>query len=182
MKNPWVTHQQKIVYDNPWIQVTHQNVTNPSGNPGIYGVVHFKNTAIGIIPVDEDYNTWLVGQYRFALNRYSWEIPEGGGQKGTDPLVAAKRELMEETGLTAKHWQTLLNVDLSNSICDEQGIIFLAKELEQGPPQPEETEQLQIRKLPIKEAIAMVLRGEITDSMSVIGLLYADHLLREGEI
>lgn len=182
MKNPWKTNHSKVVYENPWIQVTHCDVINPSGRPGIYGVVHFKNTAIGVIPLDENYNTWLVGQYRFALSRYSWEIPEGGGPKETDVLISAKRELLEETGLTANHWRVLLNVDLSNSICDEQGVIFLARELEEGPPQPEETEQIQIRKLPVKEAISMVLRGEITDAMSIIGLLYVDHLLREGAV
>lgn len=180
MQNPWQTHSRRIVYDNPWIQVTHREVTNPSGNPGIYGVVHFKNLAVGIIPVDEHGNTWLVGQYRYPLDRYSWEIPEGGGPKGADPLASAQRELLEETGLTARRWQKLLDVDLSNSVSDEEGILFLATDLEQGDAQPEETEQLQVRKLPLREAIGMVLRGEITDSLSVIGLLHADHLLRES--
>lgn len=182
MKNPWKTNRRRVVYDNPWIKVSHNDVINPSGNPGIYGVVHFKNEAIGVIPLDDEYNTWLVGQYRYPLNRYSWEIPEGGGPKGTKPLDSAKRELLEETGLTAQHWQVLINIDLSNSICDEQGTIFLARDLKEGPPQPEETEDLQIRKLPVQEAIAMVFRGEITDAMSVIGLLYLDHMLRVGEI
>ena len=180
--NPWKTNHQKVVYENPWIQVTHRDVTNPSGNPGIYGVVHFKNIAIGIIPLDEEGNTWLVGQYRYALGRYSWEIPEGGSPLGTEPLASAKRELKEETGLTAERWEILLETDISNSVTDEKGILYLARNLTQGHAQPEETEQLQIKKLPVQEAIKMVLRGEITDALSMISLLHLDHLLREGKL
>lgn len=182
MQNPWQTHSRQIVYDNPWIQVTHREVSNPSGNPGIYGVIHFKNLAVGVIPVDDELNTWLVGQYRYALNRYSWEIPEGGCPKGTAPLASAKRELKEETGLSARDWSLLLEVDLSNSICDEHGFLFLARDLKNGVAEPEETEDLQVRKTPLTEAINMVLRGEITDALSIIGLLHVDRLLREGKL
>lgn len=178
-QNPWQTHSRRIVYDNPWIKVSHSEVTNPSGNPGIYGVVHFKNLAIGILPVDKNGDTWLVGQYRYTLGRYSWEIPEGGCPLGEAPLAAAQRELREETGLTARHWRRLLDVDLSNSVSDETGMLFLATGLAQGEAQPEDTEKLKVRKLPLREAIDMVLLGEITDSLSVIGLLHADHLLRK---
>src|SRR5438270_9230901 len=115
-QNPWQVKDKQVVYDNPWIQVVHHDVINPSGGKGMYGKVHFKGTAIGILPLDEQLNTWLVGQYRFPLNQYSWEIPEGGGPLGTDPLASAKRELLEETGLVAAQWSTLLDMHLSNSV------------------------------------------------------------------
>ncbi|MEM6723516.1 MAG: NUDIX hydrolase, partial [Bacteroidota bacterium] len=107
MENPWTKLSEALQYDNPWIRITEHQVLNPNGNPGIYGVVHFKNVAIGIVPLDEEYNTWLVGQYRYTLEQYSWEIPEGGGPLGTDPLKSAKRELLEETGITAKEWTNI---------------------------------------------------------------------------
>lgn len=170
-KNPWVINGEKMVYDNPWIQLTEYDVTNPSGTKGIYGKVHFKNRAVCIVVLDEQMNTWLVGQYRFPLNAYSWEIPEGGAPVGTDPLEGAKRELLEETGLKAGSWTELLQMHLSNSVSDEHAIIYLATELTQHEPEPEETEQLVVKKLPFEEAYAMVQRGEITDSMSVAGIL-----------
>jgi 8-oxo-dGTP pyrophosphatase MutT (NUDIX family) len=170
-QNPWQTLDATTVYDNPWIQVEHRNVLTPAGTPGIYGLVHFKNRAIGIVPVDADENTWLVGQYRYTLQQYSWEIVEGGGALDTDPLSAAQRELLEETGMSATAWKPLLEMHLSNSVSDEHSLIYVCKNLTQGAPQPEETELLQVRHLPITEAIAMVLRGEITDAMSVAALL-----------
>ena len=169
--NPWQIVAEKAVYNNNWISVTEYDVINPSGGKGIYGKVHFKNTAIGILPLDEDLNTWLVGQYRFTLNAYSWEIPEGGGAAGTDVLEAAKRELREETGLEAGQWTKLLDFHLSNSVSDEYGHIFLARDLTQYEPEPEETEQLQVKKIPFEEAYAMVQSGSITDSMSVAAIL-----------
>lgn len=171
MENPWQTLSKKTVYENPWIAVSHRAVLNPAGNEGIYGVVHFKNLAIGVIPVDEHGNTWLVGQYRYALDLYSWEIPEGGCPLGTSPLEAAKRELLEETGITAAQWEPILDCHVSNSVTNEAGKIFLARELSFGTAEPEETEQLEVKKLPLQEAVDMVLRGEITDSLSVMGLL-----------
>ncbi|HVU83814.1 MAG TPA: NUDIX hydrolase, partial [Puia sp.] len=128
-ENPWKILDQRPVYDNPWIRVTEFQVLNPSGGQGIYGKVHFKNRAIGIIPLDEDFNIYLVGQYRFVLNEYSWEIPEGGGAMEEEPLAAAKRELLEETGLLAVRWEKLLTLHLSNSVSDEFSVIYLAREL-----------------------------------------------------
>lgn len=177
MENPWQTLSTKTVYENPWIAVSHREVLNPSGNEGIYGVVHFKNLAIGVVPLDEHGNTWLVGQYRYALDLYSWEIPEGGCPLGTSPLAAAKRELLEETGITAAKWEPVLDCHVSNSVTNEAGTIFLARELSFGTAEPEETEQLQVRKLPLQEAVEMVLRGEITDSLSVMGLLRVQLML-----
>ncbi|MEP7277026.1 MAG: NUDIX hydrolase [Bacteroidota bacterium] len=180
--NPWKVLAQKPVYDNKWIQVTEYDVLNPSGGKGIYGKVHFKNRAIGILPLDEALNTWLVGQYRFVLDEYSWEIPEGGGPLETDILASAKRELLEETGLVATEWIKLMDFHLSNSVSDEYGRIFLARQLTQHAPEPEETEQLQIRKLPFNEAYAMVEEGKITDSISVAAIQKVKLMLLDGRI
>jgi 8-oxo-dGTP pyrophosphatase MutT (NUDIX family) len=181
-ENPWQISSEKEIYDNSWINLTEYQVINPSGNPGIYGKVHFKNRAIGIIPLDEDMNTYLVGQYRFPLNQYSWEIPEGGGLLSDDPLEAAKRELLEETGLKAQRWIEIQRMHLSNSVSDELSIIYLACGLEQFEPEPEDTEQLIIRKVPFDEAYEMVLYGEITDSMSVAAILKIRLLLLEDRL
>jgi ADP-ribose pyrophosphatase len=169
--NPWTTLERKEVYDNKWINVNEHQVINPSGGPGIYGIVHFKNLAIGVLPLDEDNNTWLVGQYRYALQAYSWEIPEGGGPLGLDPLDGAKRELLEETGLVATDWTEIQRMYLSNSVSDELAIIYVARGLTMGIAEPEETEQLVVRKLPFEEAYQMVMDGTITDSMSVAAIL-----------
>jgi 8-oxo-dGTP pyrophosphatase MutT (NUDIX family) len=170
-ENPWQILESKAIYDNPWIEITEHQVINPTGGKGIYGEVHFKNYAIGIIALDDDDQIWLVGQYRFPLKAYSWEIPEGGGPLNTHPLASAKRELLEETGLVAQHWEELLRMHLSNSVSDELAIIYLARDFEQFEAQPEETEELIVKKVPFEEAYQMVLCGEITDSMSVAAIL-----------
>lgn len=181
-RNPWTILGEKEVYDNKWINVTEYDVINPSGGKGIYGKVHFKNVAIGILPLDEDLNTYLVGQYRFTLNQYSWEIPEGGGPMGEDILQSAKRELKEETGLVAEEWTKLMNFHLSNSVCDEHGAIFLARKLKQEEAAPEETEDLLVRKVPFEEAYQMVESGIITDSLAVAAILKVKIWLLEGKL
>jgi len=179
-KNPWQTLKVKEVYDNPWIKITHRDVLNPSGNPGIYGVVHFKNLAIGIVPLDKDLNTWLVGQYRYTLNQYSWEIPEGGGIHGTPPLDSAKRELLEETGITAKKWTKILDLHTSNSVTDEVGLAYVAQDLTFGTAEPEDTEDLLIKKLPFSQAVDMVMNGEITDALAMVSILKVELMLQKG--
>jgi ADP-ribose pyrophosphatase len=169
-ENPWTILDQKIVYENAWIQLTEFQVLNPSGGKGIYGKVHFKNIAVGVIPLDEDWNTWLVGQYRFTLDRYSWEIPEGGGRMDEDPLEGAKRELLEETGLVAGNWTKILTMHLSNSVSDELAIIYLARNLVQKKAEPEDTEELVVKKIPFDEAVRLVETGEITDSISIAAI------------
>lgn len=181
-QNPWVVLKQEVKYETPWISVTHHEVLNPVGNPAVYGVVNFKNLAIGVLPLDAQNNTWLVGQWRFPLNQYSWEIPEGGGPHGEDPLQTARRELKEETGLVASHFQELCRMHTSNSVSDEYAIIFLARGLEQQLAEPEETEDLKIQKLPFEVAVQMVLRGEITDSLSMVAILKTKLLLDQGLI
>ena len=179
---PWTTLKNTLVYDNPWISVSHRTVINPAGNPGIYGKVHFKNLAIGILPLDENLNTWLVGQHRYPLDQYSWEIPEGGAPIGSDPLESAMRELREETGLLATEWTELMRLHLSNSVSDEAGLVFIARGLKQGEADPEETEDLKIRKLAFSEAFEMVIRGEITDAISVAAILKAHLWISQGQI
>jgi 8-oxo-dGTP pyrophosphatase MutT (NUDIX family) len=154
---------------------------NPAGKPGIYGKVHFKNTAISVVPIDSEGFTYLVGQYRYTLNEYSWEVPEGGCsiESGESTLDAAKRELLEETGLMASEWTKLGEVYLSNSVSDEKAVMYVAQNLSQHQACPEETELLKIRRLPLNEAIEMAKNGEMTDALSVLTLLKipALHLL-----
>jgi len=171
-KNPWTTLSVREIYENPWIKVDEHQVVNPSGGEGIYGKVHFKNKAIGIVALDENNNTWLVGQWRYPLGEWSWEIPEGGGDMNSDPLDSAKRELREETGFTAKKWKMIVRTHLSNSVSDEEGFIFLAEGLVEGNSELEETEaDMKVWKLPLREALRMVMDGKITDSLSVMGIL-----------
>jgi 8-oxo-dGTP pyrophosphatase MutT (NUDIX family) len=170
-RNPWQILDSEVKYENNWIQVLHQNVLNPSGGKGIYGTVNFKNIAVGIVPIDQDGNIWLVGQYRFPLNEYSWEIPEGGCPTGEEVLDTAKRELKEETGLIAQEWKLISKLHTSNSVCNEVAYIYLAEGITQTESQPEETEQLQVKKVTLKEALIMVMDDKITDSMSVAGIL-----------
>src|SRR4051812_37589428 len=181
-KNSWTTLKSDITYENPWIKVTQYDVLNPTGKAGIYGVVSFKNIAIGILPLDKDMNTWLVGQWRYPLQEYSWEICEGGGPHGVDPLESAKRELKEETGLTAKKFTFLGKIHTSNSVCDEYGLLYLAQDLTQEEAEPEETEDLQLKKVPFEEAYQMVMDGRITDSLSMAAILKTRILIDKGQI
>ncbi len=181
-ENPWKTLDSEKIYDSPWIGLTKHNVLNPSGNPGTYSVVHFKNLAIGILPLDKDFNTWIVGQYRYPINQYSWEIPEGGGKRDVPPIDSAKRELLEETGITANKWTKIQEMYLSNSASDEFCILYIAQELTFGESQPEEDEQLEVKKIHFDELYIMVCNGEITDSMTVAIVLKTKLLMLEGKI
>jgi ADP-ribose pyrophosphatase len=181
-KNPWITLTSEVTFETPWIRVSKHDILNPAGKPGIYGVVSFKNLAIGVLPLDENYNTWLVGQWRYPLEEYSWEIPEGGGPHGEEPLAAAKRELKEETGLIAKDYTELCRMHTSNSVSDELAVIYLAKNLELTEAEPEESEDLQVKKLPFEEAYQMVMRGQITDSLSMVAILKTKLLIDKGDV
>ncbi len=169
--NPWVRRSRSTVYENPWIVLHHDEVTRPDGSPGIYGVVHFRTRAVGAVVLDERDRVLLVGQYRYTLDRYSWEIPEGGSPLDEEPLAGIRRELAEETGYSAATWRELLRFTLSNSVTDEDGIIFVATDLSLGGAQPDATEQLQIQWVELDEAIAMISTGEIHDIMSQAALL-----------
>ena len=175
-ENPWKTLSGKTVYDNQWITVNEYQVINPSGGRGIYGKVSFKGLAVGIIPIDDKGNTWLVGQFRYTLDEYSWEIPMGAVPREETYESGALRELKEETGLIAKKLEFLCKIHTSNSVTDEAGMVYVATDLTQGETEFDETEDITIRKLPFKEAFEMAMNGEITDSLSVAGILKYAHL------
>jgi 8-oxo-dGTP pyrophosphatase MutT (NUDIX family) len=170
-QNPWQTLSSREVYDNPWIRLREDAVVRPDGEEGIYGVVHFKNVAIGILAVEGDF-IYLVGQYRYTLEQYSWEIPEGGCPEDEDYLTAAERELAEETGLRAAKWEPMGEARLSNSVTDERAVWFVATGLTQGERKPEGTEQLVVRRVPFAEALRMALTGEITDALSLLAIMH----------
>lgn len=180
--NPWKTLSSEKIYDSPWIGLTKHDVLNPNGNPGTYSVVHFKNIAIGIIPLDKDLNTWIVGQYRYPINEYSWEIPEGGGDWNIEPLESAKRELLEETGIQASRWTKIQEMHLSNSASDEFCVLYIAQDLVFGESHPEDDEQLEVRKIHFDELYKMVQTGEITDSLTVAAVLKVKIMLLEGQL
>lgn len=163
-------HARRVAYENPWITVWHDDVTRPDGSPGIYGVVHLAHLAAGVVALDAEDRVALVGQHRYTLDAYSWEIPEGGVPDGEDPLSGARRELREETGVEAATWRELVRVDLSNSITDERAVLYLATDLTHGEADPDPTEDLEVRWVPFDEAVAMTMDGRITDVMSVVAI------------
>jgi 8-oxo-dGTP pyrophosphatase MutT (NUDIX family) len=180
MHNPWQVRDTKVVYENPWIRVREDAVIRPDGHPGIYGVVEFRNWAIGVVAVSEEGDTFLVGQHRYPLGQYSWEIPEGGGPIDEPPLASAQRELREETGITAARWTYLGELALSNSVTNELGCVFLAEDLTFGNAEPEGTEQLEIRRVPLALAHQMAMTGEISDGLAIVGIARAWHYLQSG--
>ena len=170
----------RVMYDNPWMQITEQAAAAPTGHPACYGVVHFKNLAIAILPLHDDGTVTLVGQHRYVSGGYSWELPEGGGALDTEPLETAKRELAEETGLIARDWRQVLSFELSNSITDERGFGFIATGLTQGPAAPDETEVIRLVRAPFLDALEQATNGNISDMMTVAVLLRAYHMAQTG--
>jgi 8-oxo-dGTP pyrophosphatase MutT (NUDIX family) len=167
----WVRLNSRLVYENPWIRVSHEEVKTPNGTDGIYGVVHFKGTAVGVVPIDQEGYTWLVRQSRYTLNEFTWEIPEGGAKPQEPTLDCAQRELAEEVGLQAGRWRELMRLHLSNSVTDESAVVYVATELSPCEQNLDATEDIEVRRLPLREAIDMALAGEITDAISVAALL-----------
>lgn len=177
----WTVKSSIEKYDNPWVHLEEYQVVDPAGNDTIYSVVSMKVIAVGIIPLDEELNTWIVGQYRFPLNQYCWEIVEGGGVLDAPPLESAKRELQEETGIKAKRWDHLLDMHTSNSATSEKAIVYIARDLEFGPSDPDDNEDLKVRKIPFEELYERALNGEITDSISLAGIFKLKALIDRGE-
>ena len=167
---PWVRRSRRIAYENAWITIWHDEVTRPDGEPGVYGVVHFANLAVGVVAIDESDRVLLVGQHRYALDAYSWEIPEGGVPVGETALEGARRELREETGIEAATWRELARSHLSNSVSDEVAVLYLATDLTTGEAAPDATEALDIRWHPFDEVFEMTLDGRITDALTVIAI------------
>lgn len=181
-RGPWKTLKVEERYATPWISVSHHDVIDPSGAPGIYGVVHFRNLAVGIVPLDDEGNTWIVGQYRYPIKEYSWEIPEGGGKRNVPAIESAQRELREETGIEATNWTEILRMHLSNSASDEEAIIYLARGLSFHAPEPDQNEELRIRKLPFTALYEMVMRSEVRDSLTVAAVLKVQLMLNDGSL
>jgi len=167
---PWIRRSRRVAYENAWITIWHDEVTRPDGAPGIYGVVHFENLAAGVLALDADDRVLLVGQHRYALDAYSWEIPEGGVPDGESAIDGARRELLEETGVEAAEWRELARVHLSNSVSDELAVLFLATGLTPGVAQPDGTEDLVLRWTPFADVLEMTLDGRISDAMTVIAV------------
>jgi 8-oxo-dGTP pyrophosphatase MutT (NUDIX family) len=167
---PWTRRTRRVAYENAWITIWHDEVTRPDGEPGVYGVVHFANLAVGVLALDDAGRVPLVGQHRYALDRYSWEIPEGGVPVGESALDGARRELREETGVEAEHWIELCRADLSNSVSDEEAVLYLATGLSHGEADPDGTESLAVHWVPFDEVLAMALDGRITDAMTILAV------------
>ncbi|WP_421736970.1 NUDIX domain-containing protein [Caulobacter sp.] len=179
---PWSVRSEKIVYDNPWITVTEYQATAPTGRPALYGKIGFKNQAIGIVPLHDDGTVTLIGQNRFSLANYSWELPEGGAPMGEDPLDGAKRELAEEAGLEASDWRLILRLELSNSVTDERGYGYLALGLTPTQTEPDETEDLAVVRVPFTEALDAAVAGHMPDALTVALLLRVHHMAVRGEL
>lgn len=181
-KPSWKTLKSEVKYETPWIKVVHNDVITPANTEGIYGCVHFQNIAIGVLALDTDFNTFIVQQYRYPLKKYTWEIPEGGCPLNADPLKTAKKELKEETGIIAKNWKLIQELDLSNSATDEISYTYLATDLEFTNMELEDTEDIIVKKLPFADFFEMIEKGKIRDAISVSAGYKVKMMLLNNEI
>jgi 8-oxo-dGTP pyrophosphatase MutT (NUDIX family) len=180
--DPWIVKSVTRAFENDWFRVDAHYVTRPDGNPGTYGVIRIRRLAVGVLPIEADGSVHMVGQWRFPLGRYSWEMPEGGAEPGEDARLCAERELAEETGLSAGSWVKVLEMDLSNSLTDEQAVLFIATDLTPGRAAPEPTEVLKHRKAHFMDVLAQVADGRIRDAMTVATVLRAHHMAVTGQL
>ncbi|MFC5371585.1 NUDIX domain-containing protein [Brevundimonas faecalis] len=178
----WASHGDSVMIDTPWMQVTRHPATAPTGAAADYQVVRPKNVGTGVLPLHEDGTVTMVGQHRFALMRYSWEMPEGGAPMAEDPFDAVRRELAEEAGLAAEHWRAALDMDLSNSITDERAMTWVAWGLSAVPVDPDPTEVIVSVRVPFRDLLAEIERGAVRDSLTVATAYKAYHMAREGEL
>jgi 8-oxo-dGTP pyrophosphatase MutT (NUDIX family) len=179
-RNPWKTVSSRVPYENPWIRVREDSVIRPDGNPGIYGVVEVR-PSIGVVAINDQDETVLVGQWRYTLDRYTWEIPRGGSSPGeTDMLAVAQRELAEEAGVRAAHWVPIGTFDVGNGILTDIQHVFLATGLSPTVSHQDPYEEIVVEWRPFSEAIEMILGGGITEVCSVAALLKVAHLRRES--
>jgi 8-oxo-dGTP pyrophosphatase MutT (NUDIX family) len=176
-KNPWRTLSSRTIYRNPWLVLREDRVIRPDGAEGIYSVVEMRPSC-GVVAINEENQIALVGQWRYVHNKYSLEIPTGGSEQDEAPFDAAKRELQEETGLTARDWMALGTIDNSNGVTTDIAHLFLARNLTTGPPVPQGDEQVELRWLPFADAVLSVIKGEITESVSVAAILKTEFLGR----
>ena len=181
-RGPLSIRGERPVFANPWIMGVDYHVETDAGLSFTYTIVHFRNWATGVVPLHEDGTVTVVGQHRFALDAYSWEIPEGGASEDEGPLAGAQRELAEEAGLVAETWQEILQMHLSNSVTDEHAYVYLATGLSAVEAQPEDTEDITIRRVPFAKVLEKVVKGEITDAVTVAAILKVSYMARMGQL
>lgn len=180
--NPWIVKGVKCAFENDWFRVDEHDVIRPDGEKGYYGVLRIRRLAVGVLPIDADGRVHLVGQWRFPLGSYSWEMPEGGAEPGEGARVCAERELAEETGLRAGSLTQVLEMDLSNSLTDERAVMFIATDLSQGADEPDPTEVLKRRTAHFLDVLERVADGRIRDAMTVATTLRAHHMAVTGQL
>ncbi|ESQ87002.1 DNA mismatch repair protein MutT [Asticcacaulis sp. AC460] len=178
----WKSLRHQVVFENPWIRIESHDVVAPTGRECHYGLVRFANRAVGVLPLFDDGTVALVGQARFALGTFSWEMPEGGVPEGEDTLDGAKRELREETGYRADTWQEILRFDMSNSVTDEVAVLYLATGLKPGDVEPDETENLFAARVPFSQLLKAVIMGQVRDGLTVASVLRVHHMAVSGEL
>ncbi len=181
-RGPLTIRGERPVFANPWIMGVDYHVETPAGRAFTYTIVHFRNWATGVVALHEDGSIVLVGQHRFALDAYSWEIPEGGASEDEGPLAGAQRELAEEAGLAAADWREIMQLHLSNSVTDEHAYVYLATGLSHAEAEPDDTEDITVKRVPFAEALTMVMDGAITDSITVAAILKIAQMARAGQL